>query len=83
MLHRNSNQGYRYMANNRNGMDPPGVPQGLAGPMLPMTFDGPEVSAAPIDNQRPGPTSLASALASATPDNQRMVCISCIWYFYL
>lgn len=64
------------MANNRNGMD-------LAGPMLPMTFDGSGVSAAPIDNQRPGSTSLASALASATPDNQRMVCISCIWYFYM
>jgi len=82
MLHRNSNQGYRYMANNRNGMDPSGVPQGLAGPML-STFDGSGVSAVPIDNQRQGSTSLASALASATPDNQRMVCISCIWYFYM
>ncbi|XP_045809594.1 polyadenylate-binding protein 3-like [Trifolium pratense] len=72
MMHRNSNQGFRYMANNRNGMDPSGVPQGLAGPMLPMTFDGSGVTT-PIDNQRPGSTSLASALASATPENQRMM----------
>ncbi|XP_058769931.1 polyadenylate-binding protein 5-like [Vicia villosa] len=59
MLQRNSNQGYRYMANNRNGVDP----------MLPMTFDGPTS----IDNQRPRSTSLASDLASATPENQRMM----------
>ena len=67
------------MGNSRNGMDPSVVPQGLAGPMLPLSFDG---SAAAIDNQHPGTlsTTLASALASATPENQRMVCIS--FYFY-
>ncbi|KAL1343484.1 hypothetical protein HN51_029867 [Arachis hypogaea] len=71
MLHRNSNQGFRYMGNGRNGMDP-SVPQGLVGPMMPMSFDG---SVSPIDNQRPGTlsTTLASALASATPENQRVM----------
>ncbi|MED6187843.1 hypothetical protein PIB30_080350 [Stylosanthes scabra] len=71
MLHRNSNQGFRYMGNGRNGMDP-SVPQGLVGPMMPMSFDG---SVSPLDNQRPGTlsTTLASALASATPENQRMM----------
>lgn len=77
MLQRNSNQGYRYMANNRNGVDTSGISQGLGGPMLPVTFDGP----ASIDNQRPRSTSLASDLASATPENQRMVCKIC--YFYM
>ncbi|CAJ2629794.1 unnamed protein product [Trifolium pratense] len=72
MIHRNSNQGFRYTANNRNGMDSSGVSHGLAGPMLPMTFDGSGVTA-PIDNQHPGSTSLASALAAATPENQRMM----------
>jgi polyadenylate-binding protein len=70
------------MANNQNDMDSSGVPHSLAGPMLPITFDGSGVTA-PIDNQHPGSTSLASALASATPENQRMVCISCCWYFYM
>ncbi|MED6118242.1 hypothetical protein PIB30_000868 [Stylosanthes scabra] len=71
MMHRNSNQGFRYMGNGRNGMDPSG-PQGLVGPMMPMSFDG---SVSPLDNQRPGTlsTTLASALASATPENQRMM----------
>ncbi|KAK7277367.1 hypothetical protein RIF29_18518 [Crotalaria pallida] len=75
MLHRNSNQGFRYMANGRNGMDPSVVPQSLAGPMMPLPFDGSGLTAAPVDNQRPGAltNSLASALASATPENQRMM----------
>ncbi|KAI4346557.1 hypothetical protein L6164_007445 [Bauhinia variegata] len=72
MLHRNSNQGYnRYMGNSRNGMDSSVIPQGLVGPMMPLPFDGSGVAAPPIDNQRPG--GLASALASATPENQRMM----------
>lgn len=70
------------MANNRNGMDPSVVPQGLVGQMMPMAFDGSGVTAAPIDNQHPGAssTTLASALASATPENQRMVCKSLCFY---
>ncbi|CAK8573311.1 unnamed protein product [Lathyrus sativus] len=65
MLQRNSNQVYRYMANNQNGVNTSG--------MMPRTFDGPVVTAASIDNQRPRSTSLASDLASATPENQRMM----------
>ncbi|THG22605.1 hypothetical protein TEA_023461 [Camellia sinensis var. sinensis] len=66
LVHRNSNQGLRYMANARNGMDPSMVPQGLLTPMMPLPFDA----------QRPGPvpmSALASALASASPENQRLM----------
>ncbi|WJX52784.1 hypothetical protein P8452_38855 [Trifolium repens] len=56
MMHHNSNQGFRYMDNYQNGMDSSGVPHGLAGPMLPITFDGSRVTA-PIDNQCPGSSS--------------------------
>lgn len=82
MLHRNSIQGFRYMGNNRNGMDPSSVPQGLVGPMMPLPFDGSGVNSAPVDNQQPGAlsTTLASALASATPENRRLVCISLFCY---
>ncbi|TKY46112.1 Polyadenylate-binding protein 3 [Spatholobus suberectus] len=75
MLHRNSNQGFRYVGNSRNGMDPSVVPQGLMGPMMPLPFDGSGIAAAPNDNQRTGALSntLASALASATPENQRLM----------
>ncbi|XP_054785821.1 polyadenylate-binding protein 3-like isoform X2 [Prosopis cineraria] len=75
MVHRNSNQGFRYMGNTRNGMDSSVVPQGLVSPMMPLPFDGSGVTSAPIDNLRPGAlsTTLASALASATPENQRMM----------
>nr|KYP62044.1 Polyadenylate-binding protein 3 [Cajanus cajan] len=52
MLYRNSNQGFRYIGNGRNGMDPY-VPQGLRHGALSNT--------------------LASALASATPENQRLM----------
>ena len=57
-------------------MDPSSmVPQALMGPMMPLPFD---VSASPTaDIQRSGPvpmSTLASALASATPETQRMVC---------
>ncbi|KAE9592504.1 hypothetical protein Lal_00028565 [Lupinus albus] len=74
MLHRNSNQGFTYMANGQNGMDPSAVPQGLAGPVMPLPFDGSGVNADP-NGHHPGALSntLASALASATPENQRMM----------
>ena len=51
------------------------VPQGLVGPMMPLPFDG-SVPVSPADIQRPAPvpmSALASALASATPENQRLV----------
>ncbi|KAL0288303.1 UNVERIFIED_CONTAM: Polyadenylate-binding protein 3 [Sesamum angustifolium] len=75
---RNSNQGLnRYMANPRNGANPSVVPQGLMGPMVPLPLDS---SAVPGTTALEMPLSvplsrstLASALASATPDNQRMM----------
>ncbi|KAK7848994.1 polyadenylate-binding protein 3 [Quercus suber] len=71
LLHHNSNQGFRYMGNSRNGVDASGVPQGVVGPVMPLPFD-----AAPVDIQRPGPvhiSTLSSALASASPENQRVM----------
>ncbi|KAH7524900.1 hypothetical protein FEM48_Zijuj06G0168400 [Ziziphus jujuba var. spinosa] len=76
LLHRNPNQGLRYVANTRNSMDPAVVPQGLVGPMMPLPFDGSGVPMSTIDIQRSGPvpmSTLASALASATPENQRLM----------
>ncbi|KAL2232082.1 UNVERIFIED_CONTAM: Polyadenylate-binding protein 3 [Sesamum indicum] len=75
---RNSNQGLnRYMANPRNGANPSVVPQGLMGPMVPLPLDS---SAVPGTTALEMPLSvplsrstLASALASATPENQRMM----------
>ncbi|KAK4482063.1 hypothetical protein RD792_011589 [Penstemon davidsonii] len=63
---RNSNQGLsRYMANARNGVNPSMVHQGLMGPMMPLPLDA---SAVPLSR-----STLASALASASPDNQRLM----------
>lgn len=64
------------MNNARNGLESPVLPQGLVSPMMPLAFDGSGVSSPPNDIQRTRavPTStLASALASATPENQRVV----------
>lgn len=74
LLQRNANQGYRYMHNTRNGPDPSLVPQALMGTMMPMPLD---VAGMPVGNAettRPQPvpiTALASALASANPEQQR------------
>ncbi|KAL7208399.1 hypothetical protein ACSBR1_030202 [Camellia fascicularis] len=76
LMHRNANQGLRYVASTRNGMDPSIVPQGLMAPMMPLPFDVSGMSTTPLDVHRPGPvpmSTLASALASATPENQRMM----------
>lgn len=54
------------MANGQNVMDSSMAPQGLMSPVMP----------SPYDVQRNGPvpmSTLASTLASATPENQRMV----------
>ncbi|KAF2291078.1 hypothetical protein GH714_019653 [Hevea brasiliensis] len=68
LLHRNNNQGLRYMGNARNGIDSSSVPQGLVGPVMPLPI---EVSGNPIDIQQPVTIStLASALASASPDTR-------------
>lgn len=52
------------------------VPQGLMAPMMALPYDVSGMSTTPSDVQRPGPvtmSTLASALASATPENQRLV----------
>ncbi|XP_021771513.1 polyadenylate-binding protein 5-like [Chenopodium quinoa] len=73
---RNGGQSFRYMANGRNGLDSPVAPQGLGRPLMPMTLD---VSGMPLnaaDFARSGSLSvptLASALAAASPDSQRMM----------
>ncbi|KAG5544721.1 hypothetical protein RHGRI_017237 [Rhododendron griersonianum] len=65
-MHRSSNQGLRYVANGRNGMDSSMVPQGLMSPVMPLSYD--------VQRNGPVPMStLASTLASATPENQRMM----------
>lgn len=64
------------MSNTRNGVDPSVVPQGLVGPVMPLPFEVSAVPVSTIDAQRPGPVptpTLASALASATPENRRLV----------
>ncbi|KAH9331910.1 hypothetical protein KI387_004018, partial [Taxus chinensis] len=74
LLQRNANHGLRYMHNTRNGPDPSLMPPSLMGGMMPMPLD---VSGIPVGNAettRPQPvpiTALASALASASPDQQR------------
>ncbi|KAK1265005.1 Polyadenylate-binding protein 5 [Acorus gramineus] len=71
---RNANQGYRYNARN-NGVDPAAMlPQGLVSPVMPMPIDVAGIpSVVPVDGNRPSPLTLASALASATPEHQRMI----------
>ncbi|KAL5564274.1 hypothetical protein UlMin_027438 [Ulmus minor] len=51
LLHRNSNQGGRYMSNRRNGVDSFAVPQGLA--MMQLPFDG-SMPVSPLDVLRTG-----------------------------
>lgn len=59
-VQRNLNQGFsRYMINGRNGIDPPIVPTTTSSSIQP---------AGPVSS-----STLASALASATPENQQMV----------
>lgn len=62
------------MSNGRNG-DAAVVPQAVMGQMMPLPIDGSVI--APPDAQRAGPVpkpaTLASALASANPANQRVV----------
>ncbi|XP_021836389.1 polyadenylate-binding protein 2 isoform X2 [Spinacia oleracea] len=75
---RNGGQNFRYLANGRNGLDPSaGVgPQGLGRPLMPMTLDVSGMPVTAADVARSGPLSvptLASALAAASPDSQRMM----------
>ncbi|XP_028076049.1 golgin subfamily A member 5-like [Camellia sinensis] len=57
-------------------MDPSIVPQGLMAPMMPLPFDVSGMPTTPLDAHHPGPvpmSTLASALASVTLENQRMM----------
>lgn len=73
-MHLNSNQGLRYVGNARNGVDTPMSLQGHVSPMMPLPFDyGSGMPVTSSDIQRSGPVPM-STLASATPDNQRLVC---------
>ncbi|KAF5189449.1 Polyadenylate-binding protein [Thalictrum thalictroides] len=76
-MQRSANQGFRYMSSARNGLDPSIVPQGLVGPMMPLPPQNVSgMPVAPIDVQRSGPvpiTTLSSALASASPEQQHQM----------
>ncbi|OMP01738.1 hypothetical protein CCACVL1_03012 [Corchorus capsularis] len=58
LMHRNTNQGFRYMGNGRDGLDPSAVP------IMPLPFEVSRMPVNPIDVQGPN---LISALASASP----------------
>lgn len=76
LIQRNANQGFRYLQSARNGVDPTMIPQGLMGPMMPLPLDASGMHVAQMDAVRSSPipiTALASALASATPEHQRVV----------
>lgn len=66
------------MANRRNALEPTMGPRGLVGPMMPRPLNvAGGVPMGAMDVQRPGPIpmqTLASALASASPEDQRVVC---------
>jgi len=58
-------------------MDPSVGAQGLVSPMMPMPMDASGMPMTAADIARSGPVSmstLASALAAASPESQRMVC---------
>ncbi|KAI3919908.1 hypothetical protein MKW98_001164 [Papaver atlanticum] len=74
IMPRNSNQGFRYIPNSRNGLvDPSVVP--LA-PIMTLPLDASGVPMATVEAQRNGPVhikTLASTLASAEPELQRQM----------
>ncbi|KAK6938232.1 RNA recognition motif domain [Dillenia turbinata] len=70
-MHRNSNQGFRYAASTRNGLNSSVVPQGLVNPVPP--FDVSNMPMSTLDARRTAHVPLASALASANPDDQQLM----------
>lgn len=69
-------QSFRLLANGRNGVDPSVVPQRLLRPIVPLTLDVSGMPLTAVDVVRSGQLSmptLASALAAASPDSQRMM----------
>ena len=77
MLHRNTNQGFRYMGNARDVVDPSTVPQSIAAPIMPLPFEFSRMPVNPIEVQRPNPvpiSTLISALTSASPKERNEAC---------
>ncbi|KAF9687038.1 hypothetical protein SADUNF_Sadunf02G0052200 [Salix dunnii] len=76
LLHRNTNQGLRYVGNTRNSVDSSVVSHGFGGPVMPVPF---QASGMPITPSHAQPTTpvlistLTTALASATPENCMMM----------
>lgn len=77
MIQRGGNRNFRYIPNARNTPDVSVPPQGIINTMLPVPL---EIGGAPAANVDPGVpqqplpiSALASALASAPPDQQRAV----------
>jgi hypothetical protein len=87
MIQRGGNRNFRYTPNARNTPDASVPPQGIMSAMLPVPL---EIGGVPVANAdtgvlQPLPISaLASALASAPPEQQRAVCffISAEMIFY-
>ncbi|MCL7041669.1 hypothetical protein MKW94_017648, partial [Papaver nudicaule] len=75
LMQRNANNhGYRYMSNGRHVVEPSMVPQGYMGQMMAFPSDAAGMPMSPVDAQRPGSVqTLASALASADPEHQRLM----------
>lgn len=87
MIQRGGNRNFRYTTNARNTPDVAVPPQGIMGAMLPVPI---EIGGVPVANadagvpQQPLPISaLASALASAPPEQQRAVIFSTFLFLYL
>lgn len=75
MIQRGGNRNFRYTPNARNTPDATVPPQGIMGAMLPVPIEIGPVTNADSGNNQPLPISaLASALASAPPEQQRAVC---------
>lgn len=80
MIQRGGNRNLRYTPNARNMPDTAVPPQGIMGAMVPVPLEIGGLPVANVDSgvpQQPLPISaLASALASAPPEQQRAVCFS-------
>ncbi|KAJ6391884.1 hypothetical protein OIU77_025777 [Salix suchowensis] len=76
LLHRNTNQGLRYVGNTRNGTDSSVAQHGFGGPVMAAPFEASGMPIAPSHAQPTTPvliSTLTSALASATPENCMMM----------
>ncbi|KAG8377304.1 hypothetical protein BUALT_Bualt08G0019300 [Buddleja alternifolia] len=71
---RNSNQGVsRYISNGRSGISSSAIPRGLIGPIAPLPLNASAAPAASLEIPISRSTLVASALASASPERQRLM----------